>query len=154
MSFVTKNLKKNRLREYFIESYNKIFVNVHLTGKVAVRKLIVILGVKEALTAVCADSHDTLKKNSEAMTSIFYAYNLQVIRIVQKEHFITVTDVLLFFSEQDVISAFKQYGTLDSHKFCTPRGANFQKVEFTFTDQTVYKLFQKKHEIWTRGHFL
>src|SRR2546421_5173376 len=142
------------MREYFIELYNETFVNVYLTGKAAVRKLIVILDVKEALTAVCADSHDTLKKDSEAMAPIFHAYNSQAIRIAQKERFITVTDISLFFSEQDVISAFKQYGTLDSHKFCTPRGANFQKVELIFTDQTVHEIFQKKHGIWTRGHFL
>src|SRR2546430_15270306 len=141
------------LREYFIEVYNKTFVNVYLTGKAAVRKLIVILGVKEALTAVCADLHDTLKKDSEAMALIFYAYDSQAIRIAQKERSITVTDIPLFFSEQDVISAFKQYSTLDSHKFCTPRDANFQKVKLTFTDQTVHEIFQKKHEIWTRGHF-
>ena len=71
----SKEACKNRLREYFIEAYNETFVNVYLTGKAAVRKLIVILGVKEALTAVCADSHDTLKKDSEAMASIFHAYN-------------------------------------------------------------------------------
>src|SRR3954469_5690499 len=149
----SKEACKNRLREYFIESYNETFINVYLTGKVAVRKLIVILGVEEALTAVCADSHDLLKKDSEAMAPIFHAYDPQAIRIAQKERSITVTDIPLFFSEQDVISAFKQYGTLGSHKFRTPRGANFQKVELTFTDQTVHKTFQKKHGIWTRGHF-
>src|SRR5256714_2546971 len=150
----SKEACKNRLQEYFIEAYNETFVNVYLTGKAAIRKLIVILGVKEALTAVCADSHDTLKKDSEAMAPIFHAYDFQAIRIAQKERSISVTDIPLFFSEQDVISAFKQYGTLDSHKFHTPRGANFQKVELTFTDQTVHEIFQKKHEIWTRGHFL
>src|SRR5436305_10559243 len=71
----SKEACKNKLREYFIEAYNETFVNVYLTGKVAVRKLIVILGVKEALTAVCADSHDTFKKDSEAMALIFYAYD-------------------------------------------------------------------------------
>ena len=121
----SKEACKNRMREYFIEAYNETFVNVYLTGKAAVRKLIIILGVKEALTAVCANSHDTLKKDSEAMAPIFHAYDLQAIRIAQKEHSITVTDIPLFFLEQDVISAFKQYGTLDSHKFRTPRGANF-----------------------------
>src|SRR2546423_15226496 len=100
----SKEACKNRLREYFIESYNETFVNVYLTGKAAVRKLIVILGVKEALTAVCADSHDTLKKDSEVMVPIFHTYDPQVIRIAQKERFISVTDILLFFSEQDVIS--------------------------------------------------
>ena len=143
----SKEACKNRLCEYFIESYNETFVNIYLTGKVAVRKLIVILGIKEAFTAVCADSHDTLKKDSEAMAPIFHAYDSQAIRIAQKERSITVTDIPLFFSEQDVIFAFKQYGTLDSHKFRTPRGANFQKVKLTFTDQTVHKIFQKKHEI-------
>src|SRR3954449_641857 len=150
----SKEACKNRLHEYFIESYNETFINVYLTGKVAVRKLIVILGVEEALTAVCADSHDLLKKDSEAMTPIFHAYDSQAIRIAQKVRSITVTDISLFFSEQDVISTFKQYGTLDSHKFCIPRGANFQKVELTFTDQTVHEIFQRKHGIWTRGHFL
>src|SRR3954464_9605658 len=149
----SKEACKNRLREYFIESYNETFINVYLTGKAAVRKLIVILGVENALTAVCADSHDLLKKNSDAMTPIFHAYDPQAIRIAQKERSIAVTDISLFFSEQDVISAFKQYGTLDSHKFRTPRGANFQKVELTFTDQSVHEIFQRKHEIWTRGHF-
>src|SRR5436305_4621425 len=81
----SKEACKNRLREYFIESYNKIFVNVYLTGKAAVRKLIVILGVKKALTAVCADSHDTLKKDSEVMAAIFYTYDTQAIRIAQNE---------------------------------------------------------------------
>ena len=71
----SKEACKNRLREYFIEAYNETFVNVYLTGKVAVRKLIVILGVEDTLTAVCADSHDTLKKDSEAMTPIFHAYD-------------------------------------------------------------------------------
>src|SRR2546423_3531464 len=113
----SKEACKNRLQEYFIEAYNETFVNVYLTGKAAIRKLIVILGVKEALTAVCADSHDTLKKDSEAMAPIFHAYDPQAIRIAQKERSITVTDILLFFSEQDVISAFKQYGTLDSTNF-------------------------------------
>src|SRR5256714_15200688 len=80
----SKEACKNRLREYFIESYNETFVNVYLTGKAAVRKLIVILGVKEALTAVCADSHDTLKKDSEAMTPIFYAYDSQQLESPQK----------------------------------------------------------------------
>src|SRR4051812_40313223 len=150
----SKEACKNRLREYFIDSYNETFINVYLTGKAAVRKLIVILGVEDALTAVCADSLDLLKKDSEAMAPIFYAYDPQAIRIAQKERSITVTDIPLFFSEQDVISAFKQYGTLDSHKFRTPRGANFQKVELTFTDQSVHEIFQRKHEIWTRGHFL
>src|SRR3954447_18669569 len=89
----SKEACKNRLREYFIELYNETFVNVYLTGKVAVRKLIVILGVKEVLTAICVDSHDTLKKDSEAMTPIFYAYDSQAIRIVQKECSITVTDI-------------------------------------------------------------
>src|SRR4051794_9192700 len=149
----SKEACKNRLREYFIESYNETFINVYLTGKAAVRKLIVLLGVKNVLTAVCADSHDLLKKDSEAMASIFHAYDPQAIRIAQKERSITVTDIPLFFSEQDVISAFKQYGTLDSHKFRTPRGANFQKVELTFTDQSVHEIFQRKHRIWTRGHF-
>src|SRR4051794_28382768 len=93
----SKEACKNKLREYFIESYNETFVNVYLTGKAAVRKLIVILSVKEALTAVCADLHDTLKKDSEAMASIFYAYDPQAIRIAQKERSITVTDILLFF---------------------------------------------------------
>src|SRR3954453_10512874 len=65
----SKEACKNRLREYFIESYNETFINVYLT---AVRKLIVILGVKDALTAVCADSHDLLKKDSDAMAPIFY----------------------------------------------------------------------------------
>src|SRR5256886_3492727 len=95
----SKEACKNRMREYFIEAYNETFVNVYLTSKAAMRKLIVILGVKEALTAVCADSHDTLKKDSEAMAPIFHAYDSQAIRIIQKEHFITVTDILLFFSE-------------------------------------------------------
>src|SRR4051812_37141357 len=150
----SKEACKNRLREYFIESYNKTFINVYLTGKAAVRKLIIILGVEGALTTVCADSHDTLKKDNDAMAPIFHAYDLQAIRIAQKERFIAITDISLFFSEQDVISAFKQYGTLDSHKFRTPRGANLQKVELTFTDQTVHEIFQRKHGIWTRGHFL
>src|SRR4051812_20136673 len=150
----SKEACKNRLREYFIESYNETFINVYLTGKAAIRKLIVILGVEDALTAVCADSHDTLKKDNDAMTPIFHAYNSQAIRIAQKERSIAVTDIPLFFSEQDVIFAFKQYGTLDSHKFRTPRGANFQKVELTFTDQSVHEIFQRKHGIWTRGHFL
>src|SRR3954453_20286374 len=149
----SKEACKNRLREYFIKSYNETFINVYLTGKASVRKLIVLLGVENALTAVCADSHDLLKKDSEAMAPIFHAYNSQAIRIAQKERSITVTDISLFFSEQDVISAFKQYGTLDSHKFRTPRGANFQKVELTFTDQSVHEIFQRKHGIWTRGHF-
>src|SRR3954465_8432585 len=116
----SKEACKNRLREYFIESYNETFINVYLTSKAAVRKLIVILGVENALTAICADSHDFLKKNSDAMAPIFHAYDPQAIRIAQKERSIAITDILLFFSEQDVISAFKQYGTLDSHKFRTP----------------------------------
>src|SRR2546423_14963114 len=100
----SKEACKNRLQEYFIEAYNETFVNVYLTGKAAVRKLIIILGVKEVLTAVCANSHDTLKKDSEVMVPIFHTYDPQVIRIAQKERFISVTDILLFFSEQDVIS--------------------------------------------------
>src|SRR5436305_9805211 len=94
----SKEACKNKLREYFIEAYNETFVNVYLTDKAAVRKLIVILGVKEALTAICADSHDTLKKNSEAIVPIFHAYDSQAIRIAQKECSITVTDIPLFFS--------------------------------------------------------
>src|SRR3954465_7260003 len=97
-----KETCKNRLREYFIESYNETFINVYLTGKAAVRKLIILLGVKDTLTAVCADSHDLLKKDSEAMAPIFHTYDSQVIRIAQKEHSITVIDIPLFFSEQDV----------------------------------------------------
>src|SRR3954469_789325 len=67
----SKEACKNRLCEYFIESYNETFINVYFTGKAVVRKLIIILGVKDALTAVCADSHDLLKKDSDAMTPIF-----------------------------------------------------------------------------------
>src|SRR5439155_2507577 len=74
----SKEACKNRLREYFIEAYNEIFINIYLTGKVAVRKLIVILGVEDALTAICADSHNTLKKDSEVMTPIFHTYDSQV----------------------------------------------------------------------------
>jgi hypothetical protein len=137
----SKETCKNRLREYFIETYNETFINVYLTGKQAVRKLIVILGAQEVLTAVCADQHDSLKKNEEAMAPIFHAYDSHAIRIAQKERSITVTDIPLFFTEKDVISAFKHFGTLDSHKFRTPRGANFQKVELTFTDTTVHETF-------------
>ena len=65
------------------------------------------MGAESALTAICADSHDILKKDSEAMTPIFYVYDSQVIRIAQKERSITATNISLFFSEQNVISAFK-----------------------------------------------
>src|SRR5436305_7694839 len=58
----SKEACKNRLREYFIKAYNETFINVYLTGKAAVRKLIVILGVQEALTAICADPHALLRK--------------------------------------------------------------------------------------------
>src|SRR3954454_16073472 len=150
----SKEACKNRLREYFIETYNETFINVYLTGKQAVRKLIVILGTEEALTAVCANQHDYIKKDEEAMSPIFHSYDPQAIRTAQKEHSITVTDIPLFFTEKDVISAFRQFGTLDSHKFRTPRGANFQKVELTFTDTTVHETFQRKQGVWTRGHFL
>src|SRR5256885_16211391 len=88
------------MREYFNKTYNETFCNVYLTNKAAVRKLIVILGVKEALTAVCADSHDTLKKDSEAMAPIFHSYDPQAIRIAQKERFISVTDISLFFQNK------------------------------------------------------
>src|SRR3954452_4810602 len=88
------------------------------------------------------------------MTPIFHSYDLQAIRTAQKERSITVTDISLFFTEKDVISAFRQFGTLDSHKFRTSRDANFQKVELTFTDTTVHETFQRKQGVWTRGHFL
>src|SRR3954447_2241644 len=150
----SKEACKNRLREYFIETYNESFINVYLTGKQAVRKLIVILGIEDALTHICADSHEHLKKDNDAMAPIFHSYDPLAIRIAQRERSITVTDIPLFFTEQDVISAFKKFGTLDSHKFRTPRGANFQKVELTFTDSSVHETFQRRHGIWTRGHFL
>src|SRR4051794_30818507 len=150
----SKEACKNKLREYFIETYNEAFINVYLTGKQAVRKLIVILGAEEALTDVCADSHEYLKKDNDAMAPIFHSYDPLAIRIAQRERSITVTDIPLFFTEQDVISAFKKFGTLDSHKFCTPRGANFQKVELTFTDSSVHETFRRRHDTWTRGHFL
>ena len=49
----SKDACKNRLREYFIENYNEDFVNVYLTGKAAVRKLIAIFSKEDALTHVC-----------------------------------------------------------------------------------------------------
>src|SRR3954454_15331163 len=88
------------------------------------------------------------------MAPIFHSYDPQAIRIAQKEHSITVTNIPLFFSENDVISAFRQFGTLDSHKFRTLQGVNFQKVELTFTNTTVHETFQRKQGVLTRGHFL
>src|SRR4051812_2096841 len=67
----SKESCKNRLREYFIETYNESFINVYLTGRQAVRKLIVILGAESARNAICIDPHDKLKRNEKAMTSIF-----------------------------------------------------------------------------------
>src|SRR4051794_23802900 len=67
----SKEACKNRLREYFIETYNEFIIDVYLTGRQAVKKLIIILGAEEALTAVCADTHDCLKKDEEAIALIF-----------------------------------------------------------------------------------
>src|SRR4051794_3394485 len=91
----SKESCKNRLREYFIETYNESFINVYLTGRQAVRKLIVILGAKSARNAVCIDPHDELKRNEETMAPIFHSYDSQAIRITQKECSITVTDIPL-----------------------------------------------------------
>src|SRR3954468_5178945 len=81
----SKKSCKNRLREYFIETYNESFINVYLIGKQAIRKLIVILGAESARNAVCIDPHNELKRNEEAMTPIFHSYDPQAIRIAQKE---------------------------------------------------------------------
>jgi hypothetical protein len=76
-----KKACKNRLREYFIETYNESFINVYLTGRQVIRKLIIILSAKSALITVYIDPYDELKRNEKAMTFIFHSYNSQAIRI-------------------------------------------------------------------------
>lgn len=150
----SKDNCKNRLREYFIEHYNEAFVNVYLAGSASVRKLIVLVSSQLALTAVCADSHDELIKDNSSIAPIFHPYDLIAIQADHKARSIFVTDIPLFFSEQDILSTFKKFSTIDSHHFRTPRGANFQKVEITYADTLAHNTFEKKWCTYTRGHCL
>src|SRR5207248_805594 len=87
----SKEACKNRMREYFIENYNEDFVNVYLTERVAVRKLIVIFSKQDALTHVCANTHEQLKKDDSSIASHFHPYDINVIRTAQQVRSIIVT---------------------------------------------------------------
>src|SRR6202000_2369454 len=118
------------------------------------KKLIAIFDKQEAIADMCNTTHDLLKINDEAMAPIFHPYDTAKIRAARKLRSIIVTDIPLFCTEQDVLSSFKRFGTIDSHYFRTPSGANFQKVEITFTDSSVHDNFIDKWCIYSRSHCL
>jgi hypothetical protein len=81
----TKAMCKNRLKDYFITKYTEDFVNLHLIGPTAIRKVILIFATAEARTQVLTDKHNDLKQTEEAIAPTFHMYDPAAISTAIKE---------------------------------------------------------------------
>ncbi|HVH95688.1 MAG TPA: hypothetical protein VM682_01930, partial [Bacillus sp. (in: firmicutes)] len=150
----TKAMCKNRLKDYFITRYTDDFVNLHLIGASAVRKVVLIFSTPEASTKVTTDDHDELKQTEEAIAPSFHPYDPAAVSAAIRERTLSVTDIPLFFTASELVATFKRHGLIENYKFKTPKGSNFQQADVIFEETTPIAKFDKVWCVWSQGHCL